>query len=262
MGGLADLGTYKIELDAGFLQDALYLGTSTLGGPAVLGGTTTFFDVTQYVVGVAIKRGRSSADAQFGAGTCTIVIDDLKGEDKFSVANQASPYWNTERGRLGFEPRRKVRISRNGESLFYGFITAYDTEFSQDDHNMVTVSAADGFLNLSTTTITEFTPPAEKSGARVDRILARPEIAYPIDPAPIIAEGVANLSPLTVSSQAALTYLNKLIETAEQGRLYVNRSGSLVWEARTPKATAETPSTAFADDGVGIPYQTLEVNYE
>jgi hypothetical protein len=36
----------------------------------------------------------------------------------------------------------------------------------------------------------------------------------------------------------------------------------LVWEARTPKATAETPSTAFADDGVGIPYQTLEVNYE
>lgn len=262
MGGLADLGTYKVELDAGFLQDAFYLGTSTLGGTAVLGGTTTFFDVTEYVVGVNIKRGRSDNDAQFGAGTCTIVIDDLKGQDKFSVANQASPYWNTERGRLGFEPRRKVRIKRNDESLFYGFITAYDTEFSQDDHNIVTVTAADGFLNLSTTTISEFTPPAETSGARVDRILALPEVAYPNDPAPIIATGVANLSPLTVSSQAALTYFNKLIETAEQGRIYINRSGALVWESRTPKATAEPPSVAFADDGVGIPYQTLEVNYE
>lgn len=262
MGGLSSIGTYLVELDAGFLQDAFYLGTSTMGGTARLGGTTTFFDVTQYVTQCSIKRGRDSQDAQFGAATCVITIDDLKGQDKFSVANNASPYWNKDRGRLGFEPRRKVRVSRNGELMYYGFITAYDTEYSMDNHNIVTVRSADGFLNLSTTTISEFTPPAEKSGARIDRILALPEIAYPVDPLPSIATGVANLSPLTVSSQTALSYINKVIETAEQGRCYISRKGILTWESRTPKSTADSPTVTFGDTGTQIPYEALEVNYE
>ena len=262
MGGLASLGSYKVELDAGFIRNKFILGQSLLGGDDRLGGTTSFFDVTEYVTNVQIKRGRDSQDAQFGASTCTITIDDLKGQDKFSVANQSSPYWNNERGRLGFEPRRKVRISRDNEFLFVGIIQAYDTEFSIDGHNMVTVRCADAFSLLSQTIISPFTPPSEYSGARVDRILGRPEIAYPNDPEPQIAAGVALLSELEVTSQTPLSYFNKIIESAEQGRLYINRAGALVWEARTPKATAASPSITFADDGSGYPYSTLEVIYE
>ena len=112
MAGLNDIGTYKVELDAGFYQNVFTLDDDLLGilDEDFLEGSTTFFDVTQYVVGVSIKRGRSSQDAQFGAATCNITIDDLLGQDKFSVANSASPYWNADRGRLGFEPRRQVRI--------------------------------------------------------------------------------------------------------------------------------------------------------
>lgn len=261
-GGLASLGNYKVELDAGFLRDEFILGESTLGGPDTLGGSTSFFDVTEYIVSVNISRGRRSQDQQFGAATASITIDDLKAEDKFSVANQNSPYWNVQRGRLGFEPRRKVRISRSGEYLFNGFITAYDTEFSIDGHNMVTVACVDAFFLLTTTAIAPFTPPAEKSGARVDRILGRPEIDFPDTPAPIIATGVANLSSLEIPAQTPLAYFNNIIEGAEQGRLYINRNGALVWEARTPQSTEESPTIAFSDDGNGIPYQTLEVKYE
>jgi hypothetical protein len=178
------------------------------------------------------------------------------------VANSASPYWNVDRGRLGFEPRRQVRISRNGEYLFNGFIVSYDTEFGMDDHNMVTVRCADGFLNLSTTTINGFPPPPEKSGARVDRILGLPEVGYPSVPAPIIAEGVANLSNLAISTQTPLAYFNKLIEEAEQGRLYIDRNGALNWEARTPNSTEDSPTVIFSDDGTAISYESLEVIYE
>jgi hypothetical protein len=263
---LPDLGTYLVEFDAGFYQDVFTLDDDDLGilDEDYLDGSTTFFDVTQYVTSVQIKRGRTSQDAQFGAGTCTIVVDDLKAQDRFNVANTASPYWNVERGRLGFEPRRKVRISRNGQYLFNGLIQSYDTQFSIDNHNIVTVTCTDATINLTTTNITPFTPPAEKSGARVDRILGLPEVQYPTDPAPIIATGVANLSSIEVGAQTPLAYLNTLVEGAEQGRIYIDRNGALVWEARTPKATTESPTSTFSDDGLAgsIVYESLEVIYE
>lgn len=265
MAGLNDIGTYKVELDAGFYQNVFTLDDDVLGilDTDYLEGSTTFFDVTAYVVGVTIKRGRSSQDAQFGAATCNIVIDDLLGQDKFSVANSASPYWNVDRGRLGFEPRRQVRISRNGEYMFVGFIVRYNTEFSMDNHNMISIECADAFLNLSTTTINGFSPPAEKSGARVDRILGLPEVGFPTDPALVIETGVANLSNLAIATQTPLAYFNMLISEAEQGRLYVDRNGALNWEARTPNSTEASPTIIFADnDAAKIPYATLEVIYE
>jgi hypothetical protein len=265
MSGLNDIGTYKVELDAGFYQNVFTLDDDVLGilDDNFLEGSTTFFDVTEYVVGVSIKRGRSSQDAQFGAATCSITIDDLLGQDKFSVANSASPYWNVDRGRLGFEPRRQVRISRNNEFLFIGFIVNYNTVFSIDGHNMISIECADAFLNLSTTTINGFTPPPETSGARVDRILGLPEVSFPTDPAPIIDAGVANLSNLDVATQTPLAYFNMLVAEAEQGRFYIDRNGALNWEARTPNSTDESPTIIFADnDATKIPYATLEVVYE
>jgi hypothetical protein len=267
MGGLNDIGTYKVELDAGFYQDVFTLDDDLLGilDTDFLDGSTTFIDVTQYVLNVSIKRGRNSQDAQFGAGTCSIVIDDLLGQDKFSVANSASPYWNVERGRLGFEPRRAVRISRNDEFMFVGLIIQYNTEFSMDGHNMIRVEAVDAFLNLTTTSINDLTPPAELSGARVDRILGLPEVGFPTTPAPVIAAGVANLSSIAISTQTPLAYFNDLIATAEQGRMYINREGVFYWESRTPNSTDASPTIIFGDDPLEasqIPYETLEVIYE
>jgi hypothetical protein len=265
MAGLNDIGTYLVELDAGFYQNVFTLDDDALGilDEDYLEGSTTFFDVTQYVTNVSIKRGRSSQDAQFGASTCVITIDDLKGQDKFSVANNSSPYWNVDRGRLGFEPRRQVRISRNGEYLFVGFIVHYNTQFSMDNHNMISVECADAFLNLSTTTINGFPPPAELSGARVDRVLGLPEVSFPADPAPIIATGVANLSDLDIATQTPLAYFNMLIEQAEQGRMYIDRNGAFNWESRTAQSTEVSPTIIFSDnDAAQIAYETLEVIYE
>jgi hypothetical protein len=267
MAGLNDIGTYKVELDAGFYQDIFTLDDDLLGilDEDFLDGSTTFFDVTEYVLNVSIKRGRSSQDAQFGAGTCSITLDDLKGQDRFSVANSASPYWNVDRGRLGFEPRRAVRISRNDEYIFVGLIIHYNTQFSMDNHNIVSVECVDAFLNLTTTTLNDLTPPAELSGARVDRILGLPEVGFPTTPPPVIATGVANLSSIAITTQTPLAYFNSLIQDAEQGRMYIDRDGVFIWEARTPNSTEESPTIIFGDDpleATQIPYETLEVIYE
>jgi hypothetical protein len=131
-----------------------------------------------------------------------------------------------------------------------------------DGHNMITVRCADAFSLLSQSSISPFTPPSEKSGARVDRILGLPEVSFPDDPLPIIAEGIANLAELEVGSQTPLAYFNAITQSAEQGRFYINRAGVFIWEARTPKAVNTVTTNVFADDASGIRYNSLEVIYE
>jgi hypothetical protein len=134
-----------------------------------------------------------------------------------------------------------------------------------DNHNIVSVECVDAFLNLTTTTLNDLTPPAELSGARVDRILGLPEVGFPTTPAPVIAAGVANLSSIAITTQTPLAYFNSLIQDAEQGRMYIDRDGVFIWEARTPNSTEESPTIIFGDDpleATQIPYETLEVIYE
>ena len=269
MGGLFSYGTYKVELDAGFYQDVFTLDDDNLGilDEDFLDGSTTYFDITEYVTNVEIKRGRNSQDEQFGAGTCSIVIDDAVGQDKFNVANSASPYWNVDRGRLGFEPRRKVRISRNDNFLFVGYIMKYDTIFNISDHNIVTVQCADGFSYLAQTNLLpslEWDVPVEEqfSGERVAVVLGRPEINFPTEIPSIIATGIALLGEVQLEAQTPLAYINYIVESAEQGRFYINRNGALVFTERTPQATDSSPTITFSDDGTGYPYDTLEVIYE
>jgi hypothetical protein len=266
---LNNVGTYKVELDAGFFQDVFTLDSDADGilDQDFLDGSTSFFDVTQYVANVQVNRGRSSQDQQFGAATASIILDDSKGQDRFSVANQASPYWNIDRGRLGFEPRRKVRISRNNEYIFNGFIVKYDTVFDIDGHNMVTVSVSDAFFILANTNLLpsdewEDGVVKEMSGDRVRTVLGRPEINFPDDIPVNISDGVAELGEVAVDSQTPLAYINLIVESAEQGRFYVDRNGTLVFTDRTPQSTDTAPTLEFRDDGTQYPFETLEIVYE
>lgn len=130
---------------------------------------------------------------------------------------------------------------------------------------MIHIECVDAFLNLTTTTINDLTPPAELSGARVDRILGLTEVGFPTTPAPVIATGVAKLSSIAIASQTPLAYFNTLIAEAEQGRMYIDREGVFYWEERTPNSTDDSPTIVFGDDPLDatqIPFQTLEVIYE
>ncbi len=63
---------YSVLLDVGATADAFILDSSTLNGTDTLNGTTDFVDATEYVLAVAIQRGRNSQTDQIQPGTCRI----------------------------------------------------------------------------------------------------------------------------------------------------------------------------------------------
>ena len=84
---------YSVLLDVGAITDAFTLDSSLLDGTDVLDGSTDFVDATEYVLSVAIQRGRTSQTDQFSPGTCRVLADDRASGRLFDPANTASTWY-------------------------------------------------------------------------------------------------------------------------------------------------------------------------
>jgi hypothetical protein len=136
-------------------------------------------------------------------------------------------------------------------------------EYQLSGDSVTKAKGADGFAILSQQTISPHTASAETTGERVAAILDRGEINWPsalrdIDTgqATLIADavgGTANARPVN-----ALQYLQG-VERDEPGALYVDRSGFLTFRSRTDLQTIT--STKFADDGSGIAFSNIGVEF-
>jgi hypothetical protein len=121
------------------------------------------------------------------------------------------------------------------------------------------VSAYDGFTKFANQTLTAGTATSELSGARINKILDDPKVAWGYA-ARNIATGDEVLQADVVSAnQDVLQYIN-LIENTEAGMFFIDKSGNATWKNRN--ATWTTSSLAvIADDGSGIPYTGIQVVY-
>ena len=112
---IPNCGTYTVEMDYGASTNAIILDDAVAGlldsTTYFLEGTTDWQDVTAYVKQVSINRGRQNRfrDPTGQPSTATLQIEDR--DFRFSLVNEGSPYWNTSKGRLGFELNSGVRIS-------------------------------------------------------------------------------------------------------------------------------------------------------
>jgi hypothetical protein len=91
-----------------------------------------------------------------------------------------------------------------------------------------------------------------------------PEVAYPASPRSI-ATGTVNLghdSAYTVPAQTnVLQYITQINETAEFGRIFMSRSGTITFQNRI--GTTLSASVAdFHDDGTQIKYDGLGISFE
>lgn len=251
------------EINKFTLDDPIF---GELDGIGKLDGALEGIDVTQYVVNVSTSRGRPDQLQQFVAGTASIQLKNF--DRRFDPSNQASPYWDSVTGRSGIAPRRKVRIYSNGELIFVGRITDIDIEYepvqptATNENSFVTITAADDFVLLANAfTDSVLTPVEEYSGSRISYILDQPEISYPSTRS--IATGVAILGGganyVIDANTNALSYLLD-VNTAEQGYLFVSRSGVLTFSNRIQPSFA-TIAAQFSDDGTQIPYQALSIVY-
>lgn len=255
-------GVYTVELDTGEIEDGFTLGDATRGvlgsTTYVLTGTTTFTDVSDLVASVQIRRGRKKVQDQFVAGSITLQLYDNTNRD-LDPYNEDSAFFNVSAELPGLSPNRQIRVSRNGTYLFQGRVTGYRYQYGEIDY--VTITGADDFTLLAQIELDALTPSAETSASRVSTILDLAAVAWGTN-RDITASPVTTLGAYAIADGTnVLAYLQKVALKAEQGRLYMRAADNyLVFEQRIGQ-TLSGPSVTFADVGVGIPYNSLSIDY-
>ena len=231
---------------------AFIIGQGIFGTNVLADSAAVIVDVSDQVLSVQTKRGRNALSDQFQTGNLTLKIVDENGD--FNPQNPASPYYTY------LSPMRKVQITATYSGvtypIFQGFITSYVTTYPKETDNVAytTIQAVDAFRLANNAQISTVTGAAagDLTGTRINQILN--EIDWPnsmrdIDP------GLTTVQADPGTNRTALQALTT-IENTEYGALYVDASGSFVFQDRsvTVSSIGGTP-TLFADDGTGILYK-------
>jgi hypothetical protein len=253
-------GTLTVELDVGFgdgftlddIQQGVLDGTTY-----VLDGVDQFSEIT--VQSVNFFRGKKRTLDSIAPGRATIVaIDKTRAFDPY---NEASIYWDEFDDTPGLSPLRQVRITRNSTVIFRGRVVDFTYDYvGPKKIPTVTIIAADDLFILANSFLSNFTPSAELSSARVTTILDRTEVGWSAT-ARDITTGTTTLGNYAIAEGTnALEYLRQ-IDEAERGRVFVRASdGDLVFEPRLGN-TLSGPSVSFADDGTGTPFREVFVDF-
>lgn len=215
----------------------------------VLAGTL-FYDVTNKVKSIAVRRGKNRQLDYYDAGLANIVFNNQ--DRTFDPEYAASPYYGQ------IIPKRSVRISSGGEYVFWGVIDDWNLDYDPNGDNTASAACSDAFSYFASQTLTGFTPDAQYSGQRINTILSRPDVAWPQQDRDI-ETGVQLLSTDAVADDInALDYL-RTVSRSEPGSFFISRAGDVVFRDRRTPATSG--GTTLADDGSGIPYYGMRVVY-
>ena len=220
------------------LDDAFY-GVLDTAGRGTLGGVT-FVDLTSLVESVNITRGRSRQLDQFNAGTAVIAFDNAS-----QILNPYYPF---------VLPRCPVQILANGIPIYTGLITDWNLDYDISNQDMMYASCSDQFTVLANQALNAVTPSVQATGARINTVLDLAEINY--QGARSIDTGSSTLGAFAISQDTnCLNYL-QLINTSEQGYLFMSANGTLTFKGRASVLNPVAGAT-FNTDGTGLPYQTL-----
>jgi hypothetical protein len=218
----------------------------------ILGGGTTFTDVTTYVQSVSISRGRSRDLNSFVSGSATITLEN-SADGRFNPANASGPYFP------GIEPLIQVVIDCliAGESsytnLYSGFVTDWLTQYPNKTTSKVQVSCSDAFVKLANIETTSLSVSSTDSGAMVSSILSNSQVAY--SGSTSIETGNSTMQSINKSNN--VLSLIQEVEKSENGSFFAGSDGTLNFKNRHSSFPSAT-TTVFSDDGSDIPY--LEVN--
>jgi hypothetical protein len=223
---------------AGVLDNTEY----TLGG-------LRFIDITDRVRDAQINRGKNRELDRFSAGNMQL---RLNNQDRYF-----DPFNGSDIDPI---PRVPIRLSVNGEVQFYGLVDDWDYSYDPGGISYAFVTASDELTVFARQFILDSgTATPQLSGARVNAVLDMFTVNWPTDRRQIDT-GQSTLCVQDFDGTNALEYL-QLIEKSEQGQLFMGKTGDLVFRSRG-SAAPRTPSlVTFADDGTGIGYQRLQVNY-
>ena len=229
------------------ILDTGILGTNILGDSASI-----IVDVSNRVNRIETNRGRTALSDQFQTGSLSLTIIDQNGD--FNPQNVTGPYYNL------LTPMKKVQITATYGSVTYpifsGFITSYVTRYPDEsslDLATTTIEAVDAFrlVQLAQISTVADSGAGQLSGTRVNKLLD--SISWPATMRDVDA-GLTTMQADPGTNRTALQALTT-VATSEYGALYVDATGSFVFQDRsvTAGSIGGTP-TVFADNGTGIDY--------
>lgn len=211
-----------------------------------------FYDVTSRVRGFSIRRGKSRQLDNYQAGVATITFSN--NDRAFDPTYTASPYFGQ------VIPKREIRISSNGVRQYTGLIDDWNLDYAPQGDSTASAGASDGFAKLANQTLTGGTATSQLPGARVTAILDSSDVLWPTADRDIDTGTVLLGADVQAVDANVLNYL-QTIETTESGRLFIDKSGKLVFQDADGIVPVGSSAIDLADDGTGIKYTGMQVVY-
>jgi hypothetical protein len=225
------------------------VGHPTLGqvGVVPIGADATWTEITQWVRSWSLRVGSSKGDdptLRYDAGTASIVLND--GDRRFDPDNLAGPY--VVAGATLLKPMCRVKIVATWAGidypLYYGYADDWKSDYDESGNwTTCTLPATDAFKRFAAESRTAVAPvgAGETSGARINRILDG--YGWPAADR-VISTGDTTLQATDLSGNMQAEML--LVQDTEQGELYLDRQGRLVFRNRHAMLTATRSKTSQA----------------
>ena len=227
------------------------LGVGTFAGSETPALVVDLSDTTRQIT---ITRGRSVQQDTYQAGTATIRVYDPNSY--FSPQNTSSPYYPN------VVPLRKLRVSATAGGithwLFSGYTTDYKYSYDQAENmGYVDILCTDAFrlLNMAQITTVADATAGQTTGTRIGKILDAMDFPASLRS---ISTGSTTCQADSGSTRSGLDAL-KNAEFTEQGALYVNADGALVFKSRDEVVASLNETPIEFNQTTGIPYKNLQL---
>jgi len=225
---------------AGVLDNTEYL----LGGEL-------FYDVTDFVRAVSVRRGKSRQLDKYTAGIANIEFNN--NTRVFDPENASSPYFGQ------IIPKRTIKVSTGGSAVFYGVVDDWNLNYDLSGLSLAGADCIDGFTQLAQGALSAHTATSQLTGARLDDVLDRAEVAWPATFRDIDAGSELLQADVVADGTNTLEYL-QLVNSSEPGSIFIGKDGKFVFKDRTV-APVSAGQVVFADDGSGIKFSDVNVIY-
>lgn len=209
-------------------------------------GDNTPADITDSAYSVTLSRGRNRDLQRTNAGSIGV---QLRNETRLFDPQADSP--------LGpfLKPRVPIVLKTDGIEAFTGVINDWDYTYDVTGQSVASISGSDAFAFFAQENA-QGTAIAESSSARINRVLDDLPVPFPV--------GLRKLDPgnATLHAQTydenALSYLQN-IEESEGGLIFMTKFGEFAFQQRLVQPADE--ALIFADDGVNVPYESIEITF-
>jgi hypothetical protein len=214
-------------------------------------GGTLFYDVSEFVRNVSVRRGKSRQLDRFTAGVASVEFNN--NSRAFDPENVSSPFFGQ------IIPKRTIKVETGGSAVFYGVVDDWNLSYDLSGLSTTDADCVDGFTLLAQRALSAHTATSELSGARINAVLDRSEVNWPASLRDIDTGSQTLQADVVADGTNVLEYL-QLVTDTEPGSIFIGSDGFIVFRDRSV-APVSAGQVTFSDDGTGVEFSEVQVVY-